>query len=368
MARKERGFFGKLLVFILALLAFVGLIAMILSVVNPYLDPKQFVWTSFFGLGFWVIFIYNILIFIALLLLWSRMVWISVLALVVAIPGINKCCSFGKSVEETSSIRVISYNVHNFCHLDNELSKEDFAYQVINSLREQNPDVFCCQEFAPFKSKARHPECIEDFAKGAGFQYVYYNTKRNYGGNVIFSKYPLTKVSEDIGMGKEITSGVMVSVDAGEKGRFYLANMHLVSFLLTDNEINVLTNTSEHRNELDTIGMSVVRKLKYAFERRSDEIGVILESMPLFHGPIVICGDFNDTPMSFTYRQMQKVGFIDTFTKVGRGIKPTYAGELPLIRIDYIWGNEQIKPLKFKRIRHKASDHYPVMLDFSIQQ
>jgi endonuclease/exonuclease/phosphatase (EEP) superfamily protein YafD len=114
--------------------------------------------------------------------------------------------------------------------------------------------------------------------------------------------------------------------------------------------------------------MSVARKLKCAFERRSDEIDEILESMPLFHGPIIMCGDFNDTPMSFTYRQMQKAGFVDSFTKVGRGIKPTYAGKLPLMRIDYIWGNDKVKPLKFKRFRYKASDHYPIMLDFSIQQ
>ena len=133
MAR-ERGFFGKLLVFILALLAFVGLIAMILSVVNPYFDPKQFVWTSFFGLGFWVIFIFNLLIFIALLLLWSRKVWISVLALLVAIPGINKCYSFGKPVEETANFRVMTYNLHNFKHIDDETEVERFAYQLAFNL------------------------------------------------------------------------------------------------------------------------------------------------------------------------------------------------------------------------------------------
>ena len=367
MAR-ERGFFGKILVFVLTLFAVIGLVAMILSVINPYINPKQFIWTSFFGLAFWEILLFNVLVFIALLLLWSRKVWIAVLALVVAIPGVRKSYSFGKPVEESGFIRVMSYNVHNFKHIDDKTSKEDFAYQVINMVREQNPDVLCCQEFDAFKPKTKRTKCIEEFAESAGFQYIYYNTKRNYAGNVVFSKYPLTKVADDIGMGKEVTSGVMISVDAGEKGRFYMANMHLLSFQLTNNEISVLTNSTEHRDQLDTIGMSVARKLKYAFERRSDEIDEILESMPLFHGPIIMCGDFNDTPMSFTYRQMQKAGFVDSFTKVGRGIKPTYAGKLPLMRIDYIWGNEKVKPLKFKRFRYKASDHYPIMLDFSIQQ
>lgn len=368
MVRRARGFFGKLLVFILALLAFIGLIAMTLSVVNPYLDPKKFSWASFFGLAFWEIFAFNLLIFFLLLFLWSRKVWIAVLALVVAIPGIRKSLSFGKPVNESGYIRVMSYNVHNFNHLNNEMEKKDFAYEIMDKVREQNPDVLCCQEFNGFSSKMSRAQCIEEFAQGAGFQHVYYNKKRNYGGNVIFSKYPLAKATEESRLEKEVTSGVMVSVDAGDKGRFYVANLHLVSFQITEGEINVLTNSNELRNQFDTVGMTVARKLKYAFERRSEELSGVLESVAQLDRPVIMCGDFNDTPLSYTYRQMQKAGFMDSFTKVGRGIKPTYAGKLPLMRIDYIWGNSQIKPLDFRRIHYKASDHYPIVLDFSIQQ
>jgi len=364
---KERGFIGKFLVFILTLLALIGFVAMVLSVVNPYIDPKRFIWTSFFGLAFWEIFLFNVVVFLALLLLWSRKVWIAILALVVAIPGIRKSYSFGKPVDESGFIRVMSYNVHNFRHVDGETDVESFAYKVINKVREENPDVLCCQEFFEYKPNLSRAESMGDFMRGAGFQYVYYNQNHSYGGNVIFSKYPLTKVADDTHLGKEITSGVMVLVDAGAKGRFYVANMHLTSYNITDGEIDIITNSQELRNQFDTVGMTVARKLKYAFEQRSEELTSILESMPQFRGPIIICGDFNDTPMSYTYKQMQKAGFVDSFTKVGRGIKPTYAGKLPLMRIDYIWGNSQIRPLNFKRIRYKASDHYPIMLDFKIE-
>ena len=151
MERRERGLFGKLLVFVLTLLAFVGLVAMVLSVVNPYIHPKQFIWTSFFGLAFWEIFLFNLLIFIVLLLLWSRKVWIAVLALVVALPGVRKSYSFGSKVKEDNFIRVMSYNVHHFQHVDGETAVADFAYQVINNVREQNPDVLCCQEFTAYE-------------------------------------------------------------------------------------------------------------------------------------------------------------------------------------------------------------------------
>lgn len=364
--RKPRSFFGKMIVFILAVLAVIGVVAMALSIANAYVNPKDFIWTTVFGLAFWVILIYNVVVFLLLLLMWSNKIWISVVALLIAIPGISKSFSFGSKGKADNSIRVMSYNVHDFKHVDGVTDKEVFANQVMEMVREQAPDILCCQEFSQFKSGVSRPQCIEDFAKDAGFQYIYFNRKTNYGGNVIFSKYPLTKVAEDSGFGKGNTYGVMVSVDAGEKGQFHVANVHLLSYMITDSEIDVLTNASERQN-LDTIGKTVLHKLSFAFQKRSEELQTVLNGMPPVGGPIIICGDFNEPPLSYNYRQMQKAGFVDTFTKVGFGIKPTYAGKLPLLRIDYVWANDGVKPLAFDRYKYKASDHYPIMLDFAIQ-
>lgn len=364
--RKPRSFFGKMIVFILAVLAVIGVIAMALSVANAYVNPNDFIWTTVFGLAFWEILIYNVVVFLLLLLMWSNKIWISVVALLIAIPGISKSFSIGSKSKAENSIRVMSYNVHDFRHVDGVTEKEQFANQVMAMVREQAPDILCCQEFSQFKSGVSRPQCIEDFAKEAGFQYIYFNRKTNYGGNVIFSKYPLTKVAEDSGFGKGNTYGVMVSVDAGEKGKFHVANVHLLSYMITDSEIDVLTNASERQN-LDTIGKTVLHKLSFAFQKRSEELQTVLNGMPPVGGPIIICGDFNEPPLSYNYRQMQKAGFVDTFTKVGFGIKPTYAGKLPLLRIDYVWANDGVKPLAFDRYKYKASDHYPIMLDFAIQ-
>ena len=364
--RKPRSFFGKMIVFILAVLAVIGVIAMALSIANAYVNPKDFIWTTVFGLAFWEILIYNVVVFLLLLLMWSNKIWISVVALLIAIPGISKSFSIGSKSKAENSIRVMSYNVHDFRHVDGVTEKEQFANQVMAMVREHAPDILCCQEFSQFKSGVSRPQCIEDFAKEAGFQYIYFNRKTNYGGNVIFSKYPLTKVAEDSGFGKGNTYGVMVSVDAGEKGKFHVANVHLLSYMITDSEIDVLTNASERQN-LDTIGKTVLHKLSFAFQKRSEELQTVLNGMPPVGGPIIICGDFNEPPLSYNYRQMQKAGFVDTFTKVGFGIKPTYAGKLPLLRIDYVWANDGVKPLAFDRYKYKASDHYPIMLDFAIQ-
>lgn len=366
MERRERGFLGRLLVFLLSALAVVGLIAMTLSVLCPYLRPASFVWLAYFGLAFWEILAFNVVVFVLLLLMWSRRVWIAVLALVISIPGINKSYAFGSKTESSDSFKVMSYNVHYFRHLNTELKKDEFANQVVNLVREQSPDVVCLQEFRPYISGKKHHYCIVEFAKSIGFPYVCYVRQNTFEGNVIFSKYPLTDVSEDFGMTKGF--GVMAYVDAGERGGFYLANVHLVSYNLTDQELGVLVNPAEQHNLLDTVGVTVFRKLKYGAQRRSEQIDNVLQELPYADGPVVVCGDFNETPVSYVYRRMQKAGFSDSFIKVGRGIKPTYAGSLPLLRIDYAWVNGNVTPLSFQRIRHKASDHYPIVMKFSVDK
>lgn len=369
MARKERGFFGKVIVFLLTILAFIGLIATALSVLSPNVNPKHFVWTAFFGLAFWEILLFDVLVLLALLLLWSRKAWIAVIAMLIAVPGIRKSFSFGnKKAESTDSIRVMSYNVYMFQSVDKNKGKEAAANDIIRIVREQSPDVLCCQEFTTYSGKISRNECIKAFADSIDLPYIYYNKKRNYSNNVIFSKYPLMKVTEGSGFSQEETYGILVTVDAGEKGKFYLADIHLVSNMITTGEIEKLRKTSEYQQTLDTVGKKVLNKLIHAYVLRSDEVTAMLQGLPPIDGPTILCGDFNDTPLSYTYSQIHKAGFTDTFTKVGRGIKPTYAGKLPLLRIDYIWVNEQVRPLNFKRYRVKASDHYPIILDFSIDK
>ena len=237
---RRRGFFGSIIVGILGLLSLIGLCAMTLSVLNPYIDPQHFVWTSFFGLAFWEIFVFNLLVFFALLIVRSRSVWITILALVISIPGFSKSFSFGKKLADEGDFRVMTYNVHNFKHVDGKTDSETFEQKIIDKVKDQDPDVLCCQEFSSFKQGVSRPKCIELFAEHAGFPNVYYNLKRNYGGNVVFSKYPLKKVDEESGFGKENTYGIMVSVDA-DHGKV----LHSIQ-----NEINSLIKLS------DGIGLS----------------------------------------------------------------------------------------------------------------
>ena len=191
MEKKEkRSIFGKVLVAVLTVLALIGLVAMVLSVINAYINPQHFIWTTIFGLAFWEIFLFNAVVLLLLVLLWSKKAWIAVFTMLIAIPGLSKSYSFGSQVKASDSIRIMSYNVHNFKHVDGVMEREAFANQVMDMVREENPDILCCQEFSSYKAGVTRMQCIYDFADDAGFQYIYFNKKSNYGGNVIFAKYP----------------------------------------------------------------------------------------------------------------------------------------------------------------------------------
>ena len=364
--KKRRGFLGRLLVGLLTVMAWIGLLAMALSVLSGYINPSQFVWASFFGLAFWEILAFNAVVFVLLLMLWSRRVWIAVLALALAVPGFLRSYSNGKA-HEGGNLRVMSYNVQMFKDLYNEQKPSaDVACGIINLVREQHPDVLCVQEFTIYIPKASRKDCIDQFGELVEMPYHYYHTKAFFGGNVIFSKYPLHPVDDATRFGQENDYGAVVEVDAGSKGRFLVVCSHLTSFKLTKKEVTVLSEPGINKQEVQEYGKSIVSKLKDAYRERSEQVDKLLEDIPHDGRPILLCGDFNDTPLSYTYHQIKRAGFTDSFVLTGRGIGHTYAGKLPLLRIDYVWGNDGIQPMRFKRLRYKGSDHYPVVLDFNV--
>ena len=52
--------------------------------------------------------------------------------------------------------------------------------------------------------------------------------------------------------------------------------------------------------------------------------------------PVIVCGDFNDTPVSYSYQQLRG-DFNDAFVGSGKGIWKNYIGKLPSFRIDNIF-------------------------------
>lgn len=363
--KRKRSVLNRLWSFIFLLVALVFFVASVACAVNPIINPNRFVWASFFGLGFWPIFIVDVILLVLLAFLRSKSFVVPLLALIICIPGFKRSYSMGNKFDGVGDIKVLSYNVELFKETSKNYTKKNLAYDIASLIRDQQPDIVCLQEFDFYDGNLGRKKCIEEFGDKIGLKYNYYNTHKNYAGNVIFSRFPIIDIPTETAS-NEMLLGAIKKIDAGSRGEFYIANVHMVSYQMTDSEVNYVTDTKNYVENSEKYGKSIVGKLKTAFLNRTKDSEKLLNRLPADGLPIVVCGDFNDTPLSYTYGRLKRYGLNDGFIQAGHGVGATYAGNMPLLRIDYVWSNNQVVPMTFERIHEKHSDHYPVVMTFNI--
>ena len=362
--KKKRSFPRRVISLMMALIAVLGAVMAVMSWLCCLVSPAKAPVLQFFGMAFWPIFAFNVVMLVLLAIARSKKIFLSLLALIVSIPGLMKSYSFGKTSDE-DGIKVMSYNVHIFQDISGKRTAEAFADDVIGMVRKESPDVLCLQEFSSYISQKSRVYCMKKFAAEVGFEHIYYNEDNdNLGRNVIFSNYPLSPLSPNLSSKSNDVNGIMVEVDAGEKGKFAVADVHLLSFKITDKELDELLDDNSDSEVTKKRGMSLFNKMSYAFEHRTFDVNDMLASMPKGEAPVIVCGDFNDTPVSYVCQKMTHAGFYDAFIKSGHGIGATYLGKLPWFRIDYIWINKHVNLLSYNKIDFKGSDHYPIMMRF----
>jgi len=81
--------------------------------------------------------------------------------------------------------------------------------------------------------------------------------------------------------------------------------------------------------------------------------------------PIIICGDFNDTPGSRTHQRMAGM-FDDSWQRAGQGDGLTIPVKKPTKRIDYVWVSKgaPFVPVQALVVSSEASDHLPMVVEF----
>jgi len=82
--------------------------------------------------------------------------------------------------------------------------------------------------------------------------------------------------------------------------------------------------------------------------------------------PVVLAGDFNDTPVSYAYNQTRKY-LTDSFVESGSGVGCTYIGDFPSFRIDYVFHSEEIESANYTTLDYHFSDHKPVYCKLRIK-
>lgn len=146
-----------------------------------------------------------------------------------------------------------------------------------------------------------------------------------------------------------------------------IASVHLPSFGLSESDRDIITELVKKDGAGKSIKKfegGIYQKMRTAFRYRAKISEGIAEVLKRFDCPVIVCGDFNDVPGSWTYRNFIKSGFQDAYANTGFGHLITYNQHLMLFHIDQILYRGDLLPLWVKKGDLNASDHYPLEAKF----
>lgn len=328
------------------------------SYLSPYLDPGTFWPISILALFYPWLLLLNLLCILYWAFQRKRYFWYSLGVLIV---GWNFLTNFvgwhGSSTPapNTETARVMSYNCHALVAVDGPLGSWKVA-DLSLMIQAHQPDVILFQEYPTLKRIA--DALAKQLAKDCGLQY---NFREHRRGLAIFSKYPLS--NKQVKYFKNDANGFQYAdITLGEQAiRFY--NVHLQTNALSGiaNKVAKEGNIQEKETWLQIRGM--MGRYKRSTQIRGKQATEIAAGIAESPHPVILGGDLNDVPYSYTFRQLNKT-LQDAFQKKGSGLGITFNGSIPALRIDYIMADPRIKILDHKILHEGHSDHYPLMSNF----
>lgn len=354
-------------IFVTNLIAIVLLLA---STQAWHFIPSKAPIFSFLGMGFPVLVIANIiyLIFWIFVFKWQYIL-AELIVLMFCWTPIQTYMPMNEPTENVpeESFRVLSYNVRHFNWL---IGKEARENPIFDYILEQNPDIICFQEFGVAKtksakgliSKGEVDKKLKDYPYTDFVQLGNPNSHLMYG-LAIYSKYPIRSTAK-IPYWSKFNGCVFHELIIQDK-RITLVNTHLESNRITSDDKKLYKDflTSDKEVKLKHVTNNIKAKLSVAFtirEEQADMIQSYVKGLDTY--ATIICGDFNDTPISYTYNKM-KGDLVDSFVETGRGLGISYHENMFLFRIDYIFHSINMKAYNMKVGDQKHSDHYPVWTD-----
>ena len=342
-------FFGKLM-YLIGLLAMAGLIG---AYAASYVNPNSFILPALLGVMYPYLLIGNIVLFFYWTLRWKKMAWLQLIVLLLGVPAFLTYYGLNDDSEATpdAGISVLSYNVRYFDYY-NWSEDKSARRRMLDYLNRYDGDLVCLQEFS-LKSGSTDEKSLANRLNTYPYRYIYDNM-------AIFSRLPFVGQGH-LSFPKERSGACLyVDVPVGDDTlRVY--NVYLESYRFSREDRAFLQNLGQGVKEgnLSDGTRHLASRFALATRNRAKQAQQISRHLCRAPYPVVLCGDFNDTPLSYTYRQM-KIGLKDAFTECGRGLGNTYIGEFPSFRIDYILHSPEITALSYLRDTLAFSDHYPI--------
>ena len=237
--------------------------------------------------------------------------------------------------EVGTGFRVMTYNIH---HGEGVDGRVDLG-RIADVIKKERVDLVALQEVDKGVERTARRDFPAELAALTGMSCVFSNNFYYQGGeygNAVLSRFPelgwtnthlqMLRIGEQRGI-------LQVTVKAHERTLVFMATH--IDYRRDDAER--LVNVSQFKRIAKTYAAT----------------------------PLLICGDFNDTPESRTYRSMSE-DFVDVWNRVGDGPGFTITSSNPTKRIDYVWQRKdehRLVPAGAWVVQTTASDHLPLVVE-----
>ncbi|MFZ0283276.1 MAG: endonuclease/exonuclease/phosphatase family protein [Bacteroidales bacterium] len=342
--------------------------SLILSYLAVHINPDIFALPAFFGLAYPYLLLFNILFVIIWALFLKFEALISVVVIAIGFTHFSNYLKISKpSGDKTGTFRIESYNLRLFNYFESK-NTANSEKMILELLKNKQAEVICLQEVYFTEDPRQKEKKILAAIGGNYYMHTKYigSGKNRYYGIVTLSKFPIVKRGDIIhpaSSSLSIFSDILIGKDT-----FRIFNNHLQSFRLQRMErsfLRELTEASDDKETIDEI-KTISASLKNGFIRRAAQAKAVKLAIDNSLFPVIVAGDFNDTPVSYSYRKIRK-GLFDAFVTSGYGAGFTYKGKYPPNRIDYILYDNSLKCKQFDIVKVKYSDHYPIIAYFRKQ-
>ncbi|KOH47148.1 endonuclease/exonuclease/phosphatase family protein [Sunxiuqinia dokdonensis] len=332
------------------LLAIAGLL---MSYLSAKISPAVWWVPAFFGLAFPYFLLVNLLFMVLWVFSKTRFAILSFLAIAMGYGHLNHYIQLSGRETTEEGLVISSYNVKNF-YGEVDTKEDNVANEILKYLQSKEADLICLQEVTT-SGQRRFTQQKSKLSHDSGLKFVHASKT---GGPVSYSRYPI--IAKDEVHFENSANMILISDLLIDQDTIRLFNCHLESYRFTDAEIRSLDSLSFDKQEESLRKVRYTgSKLKQAFIKRTEQAEALHQLVQDSPYAVIVCGDFNDTPVSYTYSKAAQ-GLEDAFVNSGSGIGNTYVGKLPSFRIDYILHSPVFESYNFKVDRVVFSDHYPI--------
>ena len=246
-------------------------------------------------------------------------------------------------------------------------AQRNSAHPLLEYIAKTDADIVCLQEY--MISKTGKSLLTQNDVNKVLSKYPYrsitgleYSGKYHTYGLACFSKYPIKSTKEFTFKGS-YNGAAVYEIDIN--GEIYLvANTHLESNKISASDKKLYGNLLVKRDSetFNKVTSNIKERLGRGYTKRAIQVQKLSDYIARQEfDKQIICGDFNDTPISYAYKKMKGNHLKDAYASTGFGPGITYYEDFFLFRIDYILHSKNLKSHKTKVDRVKFSDHYPVL-------